>query len=256
MLSFVLLSVSMVICAQPITQKYMATIQMAVHETPMQLDRSQGRLIDEFTTTVSLWSDLRSQHYQVRRTGNEVIISFVSDQDIRVPVEGALREMIQKVNGKVPVHGRSFFHRAAFSPESGPYILTEIDKKDPQNIKIASIRARGGRIGDILAEINVQIRKFGYFIRRECADRTVDWKIGGLGQPPKDLDTVLDHLKVDLSDEGLDFKKSEDGTYVFNCRHPHKLSSLNPPDLLQTSFGEMPGVLVHPTVYIPLPSME
>ncbi|MBI1860960.1 MAG: hypothetical protein HYR96_08585 [Deltaproteobacteria bacterium] len=194
-------------------EEFLTTVQFSIHESsPELLERARNVVIDQFGTAMGLESMLANRGYQVRTNGNEVVLTLVSDVDLRNPMQSAVSQMIGHLNGRIHTRGGARFYRTGLSlPTDG--VLDVVT--DNSHTKILMINAQGVALRDVLKELKNQVGTFSYLIPGECSERFVEWSFGNPMSEPKSIDIALEELATLF---GLKLAK-QSGTYIFtgNC---------------------------------------
>src|SRR4051812_4847688 len=107
-----LMAIGGVVFADAQPTRFVSTVQMAVQESnPVLMQRSQRLVMDQFAHTFDSWPEFQGKRYEVRTTGNEVVLYLVTNDDMRGPMQHAVSSMIQNLNGRVRARGKSLFYR-------------------------------------------------------------------------------------------------------------------------------------------------
>ncbi len=193
--------------------QYVSRIQLAVNElSPELLKRSQALVREEFMNSMATSADVKSRSHEIRTMGNEVVLSVVTDDDVRLPLQAAVANMIEHLNGRVHARGKSYFYRTSLAPAFGGFL--EVVADDSQT-KIRSIAAQSVPLRDLLKEVRHQMGTLSYLIPGECAERLVDFSFGiDDGAAPKTVEALMGDLATLF---GLRQEK-RNGTYVFSGR--------------------------------------
>lgn len=207
-------------------EQYMSSIQLAVYEqTPELLRRSQKIVLDRFHDTFESWPEFKGRDYEVKQTGNEITFVMTTPEDMRSPMQLAVANIIEHLNGRVRARGKSMFYRTQFSKPSGGYLEVLVDDS---KTGILSVSAQSVPLRDLLKEIKTQIGSISYLIPGECAEQLVEWSFGENEAvvQPKSLDTAMGEI-ASLFNLGVDKKN---GTYIFkgNCNQPNRPFGLRP----------------------------
>lgn len=207
-LPFVVAGGTVLADAQP--TRFVSTVQLAVQESnPVLMQRSQRLVVDQFAHTFDSWPEFQGKRYEVRTTGNEVVLYLVTNDDMRAPMQHAVSSMIQNLNGRVRARGKSMFYRTSLSQPVGGYLEVAVDDT---HTKVRSISAQSVPLRDVLKELRTQLGSLSYLIPGECAERLVDWSFGE-DQPtePKHIDAVMTELATLFN---LKCEK-RNGSYIF-----------------------------------------
>lgn len=171
---------------------FSSTVQFAIREdNPVRFVRARDLLIREFTDRIQHSVKDHPQSLRTIRTlrsGNEVVFTVTSQEDLQDGVQASIKSLIQFLNqNRVRVQGRSRVYRANLNHQ--PAAQFQLTVHNPQT-KTLSIRASRAPLIDILQEIRRQIRDFSYIIPEECAHRKVYWAFGELdpGNEPQRQD--------------------------------------------------------------------
>lgn len=235
-------------------QQFTSTVQLAVQEdNPRLINRAQKLVIEQFASALSTSPELRGKHYEVHTSGNQVVFYLLSNNDMRTPMQAAVANMIERLNGRVRARGRSLYYRTSWSPTSGAGYLDVVF--DDTYTKVVSIAAQAVPLRDLLKEIKAQHRvgamaeaavptpndpatakpvaevkpepeSISYLIPGECAERLVDWNFGNDGgaAEPKSIDEVMDDVAglFGLKCEKKDLGRSR--TYILTgiCSELHQ----------------------------------
>ncbi len=193
--------------------QYVSRVQLAVNElSPELLKRSQALVREEFLNSMSATADLKRTNQEIRTMGNEVVLSVVTDEDVRVPLQAAVASMIEHLNGRVHARGKSYFYRTSLAPAYGGFLEVVADETQT---KIRSIAAQGVPLRDLLKEVRHQMGTLSYLIPGECAERLVDFSFGiDDGAPAKSVEVLMGDLATLF---GLRQEK-RNGTYIFTGR--------------------------------------
>ena len=242
--------------------QYVSRVQMVVHElSPELLRRSQGLVRDEFTSSLAGVPQFKGHPHEIRTIGNEVVLSLVSAEDVREPMQVAVANMIEHLNGRVHTRGQSLFYKTSLMPTSGGYLEVVVD--DTQS-KIRSIAAQSVPLRDLLKEVRIQMGALSYLIPGECAERLVDFSFGvDDGAQPKTVDALMGDLATLF---GLRYEK-RNGTYIFSgsCSEDSAMAvrgrRINPSVRDKMRAGFMPtstngGSPLMPQVFFPLSPLE
>src|SRR5262245_23872018 len=102
--------------------QFISSIQMAVHEnSPQLLARSQKLVLDEFGRTFDTQPMLRGKRFELKTQGNQVVFFMTTEDDMRVPMQAAVTQLIGHLNGRVYTKGKSAFYKTAFSQPFGGF---------------------------------------------------------------------------------------------------------------------------------------
>jgi hypothetical protein len=139
------------------------------------------------------------------------VVFYVSgSNDLRQPMEKAVTQLIQSLNGRVRARGRTQFYRTSLEQPGGG--ILEV-RTDDSHSKIVSVSAQSVPLRDILKEIKAQVGGLSYLIPGECAEKLVDWSYGeDGGEEPKTLEAAMREV-------GALFKLNlvkQNNTYVFS----------------------------------------
>jgi hypothetical protein len=242
----------------PPAQQFMSTVQLAVHEaSPELLRRSQKLVREQFADVFAIEPEFEGRKFDVHTSGNEVVFSVVTADDVRPQMQQAVASMIQRLNGRVQARGRSMFYRTSLSPQMSGYLEVVVDDT---HSKVRTIQAQGVPLRDLLKEIRFQLGSLSYLIPGECAQRPVDWSFGEEGGPPtqpKAVDALMSELATLF---GLKCEK-RNGTYIFtgSCNEFRNMRprTASPGELLRNGFAPMPPKAPPQTqVYFPLLPLE
>ena len=247
--------------------QYLSSIQLAVYEqSPELLRRSQKIVLDRFHNTFESWPEFKGREYEVKQNGNEITFIMTTPEDMRTPMQLAVSNIIEHLNGRVRARGKSMFYRTQFTKPSGGYLEVTVDDS---KTGILSISAQSVPLRDLLKEIKSQIGSISYLIPGECAEQLVDWSFGENepGVQTKSLDVAMGELAslFNLSLDTADKNGKKNGTYIFKgACDPHQRHVRPPADLrmelLRNSFltpsdaghpGRLMGARVH-QVFVPL----
>ncbi len=195
--------------------QFVTRVQMAVHElSPELLKRSQGLVREALLNSMAGVPQFNGRTHEIRTVGNEVVLSLVTEDDVRAPMEMVVANMVEHLNGRAHIRGKSeaFFYKANLVPNSGGFLEVVVD--DSQT-KIRSIAAQSVPLRDLLKEVRSQMGALSYLIPGECAERPVDFTFGvDDGAPPKTVDALMGDLATLF---GLRYEK-RNGTYIFSGR--------------------------------------
>jgi hypothetical protein len=232
--------------------QFMSAVQFATQESSAELmERSYRLLKEQFAQSVEVWPELQARPYQVRTFGNEVVFYFVTDTDMRVPMQRAVTALIQNLNGRVSMRGRSSFYRTTLPQASGGYLETAVNDN---HTKILSITAQGVPLRDLLKQLKTQLGSLSYLVPGECADRRVDWSFGGAGSgEPKSVAGVMSELATLFN---LKFENKK-GTHIFSgtCEAPRIPTRMNSAEILTARLIPTPSTrppTAAQNVYFPL----
>ncbi len=241
--------------------QYVSRVQMAVHElSPELLRRSQRLVREEFVNSMAGVPQFNGRPHEIRTVGNEVVLSLVSEDDVRDPMQMAVANMIEHLNGRVHARGKSLFYKTSLVPTVGGYLEVVVD--DTQS-KIRSIAAQSVPLRDLLKEVRSQMGALSYLIPGECAERLVDFTFGvDDGAQPKTVDALMGDLATLF---GLRYEK-RNGTYIFSgsCVDDLPMASrsrMKPSVREKMRAGFMPtaangGGPLMPQVFFPLSPLE
>lgn len=237
----VMLATEITAFGDPMAAQFMSTVQLAVQEpSPELVERSQRLVAEQFASAIAMWPGLQGRPYEVRKSGNQLVFSLVSNSDMRVPLQQVVANMVQSLNGRVHAHGRTLFYRTSLSQPMGSYYVSV----DDTHTKIVSIAAQSVPLRDLLREVRSQLGSLSYLIPGECMERLVDWSFGEDGVPsePKTVDALMTELATLL---GLKCEK-KNGTYIFtgSCQdfpRPRRLPPPSPGELLQSGLFPNPN---------------
>lgn len=227
-------------------EQYLSSIQMAVYEqNPDLLKRSQKIVVDRFNHTFDNWPEFKGRQYEVKQNGNEVTFVMTTPEDMRTPMQQAVANIIEHLNGHVRARGRSMFYRTQLSKPIGGFLEVTVDDS---KTGIRSISAQSVPLRDLLKEIKSQIGSISYLVPGECAEQLVDWSFGEDGDQvePKNLDVAMGELGS-LFNLGVDKKN---GTYIFKgaCDQPRRNMHMRPAmELLRHPFLTPSDEDMHPT---------
>lgn len=194
--------------------RFASTVQLALQESnPIQMNRAQNVVIQEFEKTLNASPTLRDAQMSIQRTGNEVVFSVMTDEDLRAAMQQVVTHMIQSFNRqKLRMRGRTSFYRTSFPhPMQGELFMT---LHDPVK-RTLYIEAEQAPLIDLLQEMRRQMPGFSYIIPQECAQRRVYFTFGH-PQKEKHPDTlelkaamggIAEMLRVKVEDMG--------GAFVF-----------------------------------------
>jgi hypothetical protein len=198
--------------------QFISTIQVAVQEeTPELMQRSQRLVRQQLAAAFSGRPEFRGKHYELRTEGNnEVILSLVSDNDVRPMMRQTVENFFQNMSGSIQGKAQWLYSRASLAPQMGGYLEVVVDDT---HTKVRSISAQGVSFRDLLKEVRFQLgSSLSYLIPGECAQRPVDWSFGdeaGSAAPAKNVDALMNELATlfNLKCE------NKNGTYIFsgNC---------------------------------------
>jgi hypothetical protein len=213
-----------------IRQQFMSTVQLAIREpSPDLLRRSQKLVMSQMQNTFQSWPELTGKHFEIRTVGNEVILSLVTNDDMRIPMQQAVAAMIDFLNGRVRASGRSSFYRAPLERSAGGGYLEAV--MDDSRTKIRSLSAQGVPLRDLLKEIKTRAGRLSYLIPGECADALVDWEYSGQSGGPelKPAIGIGEAFKMVAQGLGLRYE-DKNGTHIFSgdcneIRHNKRLPS-------------------------------
>lgn len=215
------------------SEQFLTTVHFAIREeNPSLLERAQNLVLEQFSQTMGTHHSLSNRGYQVRTSGNEMILTLISGEDLRGPMQNAVSSMISSLNGKIQTRGGAHFYRTQLSGATGGILDIVTDES-----QILTINAQSVPLRDLLKELKHQVGNFSYLIPGECGERFVDWNFGNSESSPKSIDIALEELSVLF---GLKLAK-QSGTYIFsgNCREPiHRTDPnfpMTPPFLLPES---------------------
>ena len=249
-------------------EKYMAAIQFAIQGNSPDLMRNQRIVEQQFAKTIFGWPELKEQHYDVRTFGNEVIFYFVSDNDMRVPMQKAVSVLIQNLaRQQFPMHGRSVFYRTAITNPIGEYKVDMVDDgieggraEKPKLVR--SIYAQSAPLRDLLKDIKRKVRgTFSYIIPSECGDKAVDWSFGQTAEEkPKSVKAVMTELAGAL---GLRLEETNNGTYfrfIGSCSGRYRIRSLTTPEIvreriLPVNAADAASGMMNAQFFLPLPAL-
>ncbi len=191
--------------------QFMTTVQFAVQERTAGLNRrGQQLVIDQFSDVFESWPEFEGRQYEVKMEGPEVVFYVTGTNDLRQPMQKAVTQLIQNLNGRVRARGRTQFYRTSLEQAGGG--LLEV-RTDDSHSKIVSVSAQSVPLRDILKEIKTQVGGLSYLIPGECAEQLVDWSFGEEGrEEPKTLDAAMREV-------GALFKLNlvkQNNTYVFS----------------------------------------
>ena len=208
------------------TDHFISTLQIAVHESnPFLTDRSRQLVFRQVSDTMDSLPQLKAQKYELQTKGDEILFHFVSDSDIREPVQLAVAQIIGHLNGRVRARGRSRFYRTHFSESPDVYLWVRLSD---DRAHITSISAQAVPLRELLRELRLQLGELSYLIPGDCADRPVEWSFGEAGAAePKTVDHVMTELATLF---GLTTEK-KNGTYIFSghCNEENKGPLVRPP---------------------------
>lgn len=240
--------------------QFVSRVQLAVHElSPELLRRSQGLVREEFLNSISAVPQFKGRNHEIRTVGNEVVLSLVTDEDVRAPMQVAVANMIDHLNGRVYARGKSLFYKTSLAPTFGGFLEVVVD--DTQS-KIRSIAAQSVPLRDLLKEVRMQMGALSYLIPGECAERPVDYTFGiDDGAQPKTVDVLMGDLATLF---GLRYEK-RNGTYIFSGRCSEETTMaannrLNSQARARLRAGFIPAAATSgasvPQVFFPLSAIE
>jgi hypothetical protein len=191
--------------------QFMTTVQFAVQElTPGLNQRAQRLVMDQFSDVFESSPEFVGRHYEVKTNGPEVVFYVAGQNDLRQPMEKAVTQLIQSLNGRVRARGRTQFYRTSLEQQNAGTLEVRTDETHK---KILSVSAQSVPLRDILKEIKAQVGGLSYLIPGECAEQLVDWSFGeDGGEEPKALDAAMREI-------GSLFKLNlvkQANTYVFS----------------------------------------
>ena len=195
--------------------QYVSTLKVTVREGTPELRRRSQRLVREkFVQTLSTFPELRQVPYEVSSRGDDVVFSFVTQQDILGAIRQVVPSYLSDLSGEVDAHGQVRVYKAVFDePREGERAFLEV-VLDDSRAKIRSIEAQSVPLRDLLKELQAQLGNLSYLIPGECGGRLVDWRFGGDGQPlaePKEVDVLMQELATFF---GLRSERKH-GTFIF-----------------------------------------
>lgn len=241
--------------------QYVSRIQLAVNElSPELLKRSQALVREEFLNSMSTTADVKGRTHDIRTMGNEVVLSVMTDEDVRVPLQAAVANMIEHLNGRVHARGKSFFYRTSLAPTYGGFLEVVADESQT---KIRSIAAQSVPLRDLLKEVRHQMGTLSYLIPGECAERLVDFSFGiDDGAQPKSVEVLMGDLATLF---GLRQEK-RNGTYIFTGRCVDETASMasmkrfSPSPMarerMRAGFVSVNAGMGIPQVFFPMTSLE
>ncbi len=234
--------------------QFMSMVQLLIHETdPMLMRRSQRLVLEQMNKGFRTFPQLNDKPFEIRTTGNEVVLYLVTNDDMRTPMQDAVSSMIQNLNGRVRARGRSQFYKTSREQAVGGYL--EVVVNDGHD-RVRAISAQSVPLRDLLKELKTQLGELSYLIPGECADRLVEWnfnepQVGGA----KQVDTVISDLATLFNLKA----EKKNGTYIFtgNCPHPLRRNMAAGNEILTTRFFPPENsAMAQPTqVYFPLPPL-
>ncbi len=228
-------------------EEFLTTLNFNIHEeSPELLDRARNLVIDQFSTSMGLQTLLMNRGYQVATRGNEIVLSVVSQDDLRDPMQTAVSSMIAQLNGRIQTRGGARFYRTALSqPTSGALEVVT----DDSHSKIVEITAQSVPLRDLLKELKNQVGEFSYLIPGECSERFVEWNFGSPLAEPKSVDIALEELATLF---GLRLAK-QSGTFIFTgvCSAPLSAQPIRT-DFVNRFTGN--GSRKH--IYFPMPLID
>lgn len=259
-------------------EQYTATVQLMIDEpTPQLLKRSQEIAVQELENTFKTRRELELSSYdlQISPSGNLVLLTVASDQDIQMPVQNALSSVISGIDGKVWARGRADLFRTNFTqpveaaleieladlemPASLP-AQQDLNSSDDsmEKIRIQRMVVSNFPVKDVIHTLKAHINRdkgqtpFGHSMDRSCLQRYVDFSFNEYNdKEPKTLDKVLE----DLADS-LNIKvKNKDGFYVFQGACPLVHEPRTPshmPNPFQTLPGSNPDPELNNAAFRPL----
>lgn len=221
--------------------QFVSAVQFAVHErSPELMVRSHRLVRQEFSQSLEMEPSLKGRPFEVRVNGNEVAFFVVSNSDMRAPMQVALSNMIQRLNGQVQARGRSMFYRTALSQPLGGYLESVVDDT---HSSLISVVAQSVPLRDLLKQLKMQLSGLSYLMPGDCADLPVDWSFTATESKPKSMDNVMEEL-ASFFNLGL---AKKNGTYIFNgnCSQraatpPTTISQLPRSELLKIESSFMP----------------
>ncbi|MCB0418284.1 MAG: hypothetical protein KDD39_11580 [Bdellovibrionales bacterium] len=271
-------------------EQYTATVQLMIDEpTPQLLKRSQQIAVQELENTFKSRRELELSSYdlQISPSGNLVLLTVASEQDIQLPVQNALSSVISGIDRKVWARGRADLFRTNFTQpveaaleieladiampvNAAPGSQTE-SENSMEKIRIQRMVVSNFPVKDVIHTLKAHISRdkgqtpFGHSMDRSCLQRYVDFSFNEYNdKEPKTLDKVLEDLADSLN---IKFK-NKDGFYVFqgacplvqeprtptNMPNPFQtVPGLNQdPELNNAAFRPMNGMGQHFNVHIPL----
>lgn len=223
--------------AQSPNAQFMSAIQFAVQEpSPELLVRSQGLVRQQFAQSLQNSEQLRMVPFEIRTFGNEVVFYVMTQDDVAVPMQGALTTMIQNLNGRVRTRGRSSFYATRPNEAVGGFLETVVNDT---HTHVMSIMAQSVPLRDLLKQLKGQLGSLSYVIPGECAEKRIDWSFGKAQEgpiKPKTVEAVMDELATALN---LKVEKKND-TMVFSgpCESvPTRRLPAPPTELLTANFA-------------------
>lgn len=252
--------------------QFLSSVQMVIQEpTPELLQRSQKIVREQFVNTFSGFPELQGKTYEIRTMGNEVMLSLVTNEDVRQLMQQRLANIVEHLNGRVDARGRMRFYRTAITPDLEGYleVKAEPDTSNavagPARNKIRFISAQSVPMRDLLKEVRARLGSLSYMVSGDCADRPVDLSFNGYDDSgPKYLET--DTLMKTLLPKSLGISaENVNGTWVFagNCADVKPVVRPRPPspnEILKS--GLTPGRPVGPggamqtQVFFPLSPLD
>jgi hypothetical protein len=200
---------------KPGRSQYVSMLKVTVREATPELRRRSQRIVREkFSQTLSTFPELRQVPYEVLSRSDDVVFSFVTQQDILAAIRQVVPSYLSDLSGEVDAHGQVRVYKAAFDePMEGERAFLEVVLDDSRS-KIRSIEAQSVPLRDLLKELQAQLGNLSYLIPGECGGRLVDWRFGGEGQPgaePKEVDALMQELATFF---GLKSERKH-GTFIF-----------------------------------------
>lgn len=190
---FVIGSLASTMALAEASSHFVSTIQFSVREPSAPLmQRSQGLVKAFFAQGLEASPELRTQSYEVRMVGNEVVFYLVTDNDMRTPMRLVLSSLVENLNGKVKARGRSSFFRTTLSQPVGGYLETVVND---DHTAVVSLTARSIPLRDLLKQLRTQLTSMSYVVPGDCADQRVDWSFGKMGpSQPRTISSILSAL--------------------------------------------------------------
>jgi len=196
--------------------RFLSTLQIAVHEpSPALLRRSQRLTRNQFAAVFESVPELEGTPYQVRTLGNELVFTVLTNDDRHAPMQVAVEQLIQSLNGRVRAKGRSLYYRTNAEPQGGAFLDVSLDATGQ---KVASISAQSAPLWEVLRALRYKLGSLSYLVPGECGERLVNWSFGESADgpvEPRDVTTIMGDLASVL---GLR-SENRGGMYVFvgNC---------------------------------------
>jgi len=155
------------------TVQYASSVDFSIlEEFPKAQHRARKLVLDEFEQVMKSRKRLDTLPYEIRNTNDEVHFYIVSSQDMKNLIEGAILDLVHRLNGRARTRGVLSSYRAS-SKKQGGYL--EIQMNPERKHELQTLVVRSVPLGDVLRELKVQVGDFSSVIHGQCANKPLTW---------------------------------------------------------------------------------